>query len=152
MEWDWQGKTLSQCHFVDHKFHMDWTRDRNRASAVKGRRLSAWAMARPQPSVSYMSRISSVCVVTRLRMEIPGFEARQRAKYLFFLQNVQNGSEARPPSHSMATVFCLGGKESGIRYWPQPPSSVDVKNGWNYISTPLLYVHGVNMDRSNFYL
>jgi hypothetical protein len=41
------GKTLSQCHFVHHKSHMDWPRDRTRASAVGGRRLTAWAMARP---------------------------------------------------------------------------------------------------------
>jgi hypothetical protein len=55
VEWNWQGKTevfreernLSQCHFVHHKSHMDWPRDRNRASAVGGRRLTAWAMARP---------------------------------------------------------------------------------------------------------
>jgi hypothetical protein len=53
VELNWQGKTevlggknLSQCHFVHHKFHMD-TRDRTRASAVGGRRLTAWTMARP---------------------------------------------------------------------------------------------------------
>jgi hypothetical protein len=54
VEWNWQGKTevlggknLSQCHFVHPKSHMDWPRDRTRASAVGGRRLTAWAMARP---------------------------------------------------------------------------------------------------------
>jgi hypothetical protein len=39
------GKKLSQCHFVHHKSHMDWPRDRTRASAVGGRRLTAWASA-----------------------------------------------------------------------------------------------------------
>jgi hypothetical protein len=33
-----RGKILSQCHFVHHKSHMDWPR----ASAVGGRRLTAW--------------------------------------------------------------------------------------------------------------
>jgi hypothetical protein len=52
------GKNLSQCHFVHHKSHMDWPRDWTRASAVGGRRLTAWAMARPlftpiMPSLSY---------------------------------------------------------------------------------------------------
>jgi hypothetical protein len=43
-EIDWgkpkySGKTLSQCHFVHHKSHK--SRDRTRASAVGGRRLTA---------------------------------------------------------------------------------------------------------------
>jgi hypothetical protein len=38
----YSGKNLSQCHFVHHKSHMDRTRD----SAVGGRRLTVWSMAR----------------------------------------------------------------------------------------------------------
>jgi hypothetical protein len=53
VEWNRQGKSdnsqknLSQCHFVHHKSHMDLTWDRTLASVVRGRRLTAWAMARP---------------------------------------------------------------------------------------------------------
>jgi hypothetical protein len=36
----YSGKNLSQCHFVHRKSHMDWP-------GIGGRRLTAWAMARP---------------------------------------------------------------------------------------------------------
>jgi hypothetical protein len=48
VEWYWQGKpknserNLSQCHFVHHKFHMDWARREAGSSAWRGRRLTAW--------------------------------------------------------------------------------------------------------------
>jgi hypothetical protein len=42
------GENLSQCHFVNHKSHMDRPRDRTRASAMRERRLTALAMARPE--------------------------------------------------------------------------------------------------------
>ena len=42
-------KNLSRCHFVHDKSHTDRPRDRTRASVVRGRRLTAWAMARPSP-------------------------------------------------------------------------------------------------------
>jgi hypothetical protein len=41
-------KNLSQCHFVYHKSHIDRLRYRTRSSEVRGRRLTAWAMARPK--------------------------------------------------------------------------------------------------------
>jgi hypothetical protein len=53
VEWNWQEKTdnseknLSQCQFVHQKISHGLTRDRTRGSAVGGRRLTAWAMARP---------------------------------------------------------------------------------------------------------
>jgi hypothetical protein len=55
VELNWKGKTevfgggggnLSQGHFVNHKSHMD-TWHRTLVSAVRGRRLTAWAMTRP---------------------------------------------------------------------------------------------------------
>jgi hypothetical protein len=51
VEWELVGETevlggnLPQCHFAFHKFHMNW--DRTRAVALGSRRLTAWAMARP---------------------------------------------------------------------------------------------------------
>jgi hypothetical protein len=59
----YSGKNLSQFHFVHHKSHMDWPRDRTRASAVGGRRLTAWAMARP---VSRVRKVFSETVTARV--------------------------------------------------------------------------------------
>jgi hypothetical protein len=53
----WQGKTkkfgenLSQYHFVHHKSQHGLTQERTRASAVRGRRLTTWVMARPGVSL-----------------------------------------------------------------------------------------------------
>jgi hypothetical protein len=49
VEWWWQGKpknsekNLSQCHFAHHKPYADWP-GREPGLAVRGRRLTAWAM------------------------------------------------------------------------------------------------------------
>jgi hypothetical protein len=52
VKWYWQGKAknsvknLSQCHFVNHKTHMDWP-VANPGLRGEGRRLTVWAMAQP---------------------------------------------------------------------------------------------------------
>jgi hypothetical protein len=53
VEWNWQGKTevlgenpVPVPHCPPQIPH-GLTRDRNRASALRGRRLTAWGMARP---------------------------------------------------------------------------------------------------------
>jgi hypothetical protein len=85
------GKNLSKCHFVHHKSHMDWPRDRTRASAVGGRRLTAWAMSRPTLSVSAGTHLPSPCLPLWLAQghiyrylsstDIVSF----RSPYIFFL-------------------------------------------------------------------
>jgi hypothetical protein len=55
VEWNWQGKTevLGEkpvsVPLCPPQIPHGLTRDRTRASAVGGRRLTAWAMARPLP-------------------------------------------------------------------------------------------------------
>jgi hypothetical protein len=45
------GENLPQPHFVHHKIPHDQTRARTRAAAVGSQRLTAWAMARPEPKI-----------------------------------------------------------------------------------------------------
>jgi hypothetical protein len=44
------------------------TRDRTRASAVRGRRLTAWAMARPDPGSTVPVTNCEICVVGRITL------------------------------------------------------------------------------------
>jgi hypothetical protein len=60
----YSGKNLSQCHFAHHKSHMDWPRDRTRASAVGGRRQTAWAMAQPCHTRFLFCSQSVICLAS----------------------------------------------------------------------------------------
>jgi hypothetical protein len=69
VEWNWQGKTevlgekpvpVPLCPpQIPHRL----TRDRTRAFAVGGRRLTAWAMARPCCTLSVRTRMCVVIIV-----------------------------------------------------------------------------------------
>jgi hypothetical protein len=65
-ETDNSEKTLSQCHFVHHKSHMDLTGTETRTSVVRGRRLTAWAMARPNGDFNYVYGMQQVIWHARL--------------------------------------------------------------------------------------
>jgi hypothetical protein len=58
-------RNLPQCHFFHHKFHMD-SRNRTRAAAVGGRRLTAWAMARLLKSHYCMTTVTLPISCSRL--------------------------------------------------------------------------------------
>jgi hypothetical protein len=49
-------RKVPQCHFVDHKSHMTWAR--TQAAAVGSRRLTAWAVTRPNKAVAEPQKVS----------------------------------------------------------------------------------------------
>jgi hypothetical protein len=56
----------------------------------------------------------------------------------------QNGSGVHPASYPMGTgALSLGVKRPGREAEHSPPSSAEVKNAWNYTSTPSICLHGV---------
>jgi hypothetical protein len=59
--------------------------------------------------------------------------------------SLQNGSGAHPVSYPMGTggALSLGVKRPGREADHSPPSSAEVKNAWNYTSTPPIRLHGV---------
>jgi hypothetical protein len=61
-------------------------------------------------------------------------------------QDFSLGSGAHPASYSKGTGFLsysLGGKRSEREADHAPPSSAEVKNAWDYISTPHRRLHGI---------
>jgi hypothetical protein len=64
VEWYWQGKTeefrenLSQCHFVHHKSHMDWS---GREPGLRGER----------PATNHLSHGTDLCWIIRLLTSPP---------------------------------------------------------------------------------
>ena len=66
-------------------------------------------------------------------------------------QNVQtdSGTHAAPYSVGIGTSFRRG-KQPMSETDHSPPSSVEVKNEWRYISTPPLCLHGICKDNITF--
>jgi hypothetical protein len=64
---------------------------------------------------------------------------------------VQTGSVAHPASYPMGTRGCFpGGKAAGCEADHSPPSIAEVRNAWNYTSTPPIRPHGVVLNCESF--
>jgi hypothetical protein len=77
-------RNLSQCHFVRHKFHTA----RTRASAVRGRRLTAWSMARPFIILNLIQSelYFRYCLITRLLVTTTWCTAAENFAITFGMQ------------------------------------------------------------------
>jgi hypothetical protein len=79
------------------------------------------------------------------------FPAGVKNFYLF--QSVQTCSLAHPSSSSAnKSGSFLGVKRPGREVDHSPLSSDEAKNEWSYISTPPIYLNGVNRDSFTFTL
>ena len=68
------------------------------------------------------------------------------------LRNVQTCSRAHPSYYTMDTAVPSRGVKRSKRDVNSPPSSVEVKNEWSYISTPPIYLRYVHEKKySTFY-
>jgi hypothetical protein len=88
VEWNWQGKTEElgekpvpvplRPPQIPHGLTRDWTR----ASAVGGRRLTAWAMARPSfQAVTWFLKYNSVNLIFHEMITLLWFEMRRHAQW-----------------------------------------------------------------------
>jgi hypothetical protein len=84
-----------------------------------------------------------------------GFESRQ---WLFIFLLTTSSKPALGPTqphiHWVPGTLSLGVKQPGREADHLPPSSTEVKNAWNYTSTPPIRLHGVVLslkkNRDNF--
>jgi hypothetical protein len=75
--------------------------------------------------------------VTGLRAGCYGVRIQAGARHFSLLQNVHTGSEAHSTAYSVGTGSFLPGVKRPGREPDHSSSSAEVKNQWNYISTPL---------------
>ena len=88
-----------------------------------------------------MGRDSSVGIATRYRPDSPGIESRWRAK---FPATVQTGPGTHPASYKKGTVSFPKIKRPGRGVEHPLPSSVEVKERVELISTPFVAYSRVN--------
>jgi hypothetical protein len=146
-------KNLSQCHFVHHKSHMDLTWDRTRASVVRGRRLTAWAMARSYSSVRTTlayndtniqssswcyNRVQLYCITYRMlekALEMTSFNCRRA----WFRRNWNTGKQYYKYSTPLFMWFlsyigfhndCVRRNKRNVRYTVRHASLRDII--WKY--------------------
>jgi hypothetical protein len=96
--------------------------------------------------INHESRDSSVGTALGYGLDDRGSRIRFPAEAGNFSlhHRVQNGSGAHPASYPMNTRDSFPGVKRPVNEADHsPPSSAEVKNAWNYTSTPPIRLHGV---------
>ena len=99
--------------------------------------------------IFFGSRINVTVIVTRLRIARLGVRMPQGDFYV--PQNVPTGSEPQPPSYAMGTETVPGVQQLVHEVDHSYSPTAKVRNGWSYISTPRICLHGVNREKSYFF-
>jgi hypothetical protein len=91
------------------------------------------------------SRDSSVSIVTILRARRPWFNSRQGQRWdlLTTMSRPALMPPPQPPIQWVPWALPLRLKRSGCEADHSSPSNSEVKNAWNYTSTPSIRLHGV---------
>jgi len=97
-------------------------------------------------------RSSVVGVATMLRAGWFGVRIPVRISDFFVRRKVQTGSGTHPHSIQWVPGSLVGGTAAGGgEDNHSPPPSAEVKSEWSYISTPSIYIHGVDRESVAFF-
>jgi hypothetical protein len=78
------------------------------------------------------------------------FECRKGQEIFMFPQNIHTGSEAQSACYAMGTVLVPGVQQLVHEVDHSYPPTAKVMNGWSYISTSPICLHGVDRENLTF--
>jgi hypothetical protein len=133
-------RNLSQCQSVHHKSHVGLSRARTRASAVKGRRLTAWTMARSCLLFNSVPSKSETWKASLNKSKINQSSNPSSFVYVIMtsLQTFDFESLSAWPPPTLPPLASVGRKRQAWLFRPVRDQSVPCTNVCTLLFSPLL--------------